>query len=270
MRKLLLGTLSLAVAMSLNAKVLATVDGTSITDAEMNAMMQSMQRGMSYDKLPDNMKKKALEQAVERKLLIKNAIQSGVKKTSEYKKALNTVENNIALDVWMKKQFDKVKVSDAQAKKFYKDNGTKFMQPARLKARHILLKDEKSAKAVISQLKGLNGKKLEDKFTSLAKTKSTGPSAKKGGELGWFPEKQMVPEFSKATKALKKGAITKTPVKTQYGYHVILKEGSEASKKIEFSKVKEQIINQLKMEQFKKDVSAKAKALKAKAKISYK
>lgn len=270
MKKLLLGTLSLATAISLNAAVLATVNGQNITDKDINALMQGMQRGVDYSKLPADTQKKILDQAIERRLLIENAIKSGVKKKPAYKTAMKELENNLALDIWMKSKFDSKKISDSEAKKYYQKNSDKFVKPARAKARHILVTSEDDAKKIISQLKGLSGKKLEDKFISLAKTKSTGPSAKNGGELGWFGEKQMVPAFSKAAFGLKKGTITTTPVKTQFGYHVIYNEGKEASKKSDFKDVKAKIKQGLKMEKFRKEVSAKAKSLRKGAKITIK
>lgn len=270
MNKLLIGAVSIATAISLNAGVLATVNGQNITEKDINALMQGMQRGINYSKLPADTQKKILDQAIERKLLIDNAIKSGIEKDKDYKNALKELKNNLALDVWMKKQFDMIKVSDSEAKNYFKDNSDKFIKPARTKARHILLQNENDAKQIISELKGLSGKKLEDKFISLAKTKSKGPSSKNGGDLGWFNEKQMVPAFSKAAFDLKPGTITKTPVKTQFGYHVIFSEDKEASKKSDFKDVKSQIEQGLKMEKFRDKVSKKAKSLRKGAKIKTK
>ncbi len=270
MNKLLLTTLSLATAISLNATTLATVNGHSVTEKDINALMQSMQGKIDYKSLPADTQKKLLNQAIERKLLISNAIKSGVERKKEYKEALKTLKNNLALDVWMKGQFSAIKVSESDAKKYYKENGDKFVKPARTKARHILVKTEDEAKKIISELKGLSGKKLEDKFIALAKKKSTGPSATNGGQLGWFGEKQMVPAFSKAAFSLRKGEITTKPVKTQFGYHIILNEGKESSKKADFKDVKEQIRNGLKMEKFRKTISAKAKSLVKKADVKIK
>lgn len=267
MKKVLLGSLSLAVAATLNATVLATVNGKNITDKDVNMLMGNMQGKVTYNSLPEDTKKKVLNQAVERSLLIDNAIKTGITKSSQYKEALAKVKQDIALEIWMKKQFDGIKVSDSEAKKYYQNNSNKFQQPKRAKARHILLKDEAGAKAVIKDLKGLKGKALENKFVELAKSKSTGPSGKNGGELGWFSEKQMVPPFSKAAFALKKGEITKTPVKTQFGYHVIYSEGQEASKKVAFNEVSDKIKNGLKMEKFREQISGKAKSLRSKAKV---
>lgn len=86
-------------------------------------------------------------------------------------------------------------------------------------ARHILVKTEQEAKDLIQQLKdGAD-------FQELAKAHSLGPTGKKGGDLGWFDAKQMVPAFGQAVKQLESGHFTEQPVKTQFGWHVILLEG---------------------------------------------
>ena len=94
--------------------------------------------------------------------------------------------------------------------------------PSTLEARHILVKTEKEAKDLIKTLN--KSKKKEKKFIELAKTKSVGPTGPKGGYLGKFPANQMVPEFASAASSLKKKTYSQTPVKTQFGYHVIYLE----------------------------------------------
>lgn len=91
------------------------------------------------------------------------------------------------------------------------------------KARHILVNTQGEATTLITELDG------GADFQELAKENSTGPSAPSGGDLGWFPPDRMVPEFSQAVVALSNGEYTKTPVQTQFGWHVILREDSRES-----------------------------------------
>ena len=91
------------------------------------------------------------------------------------------------------------------------------------KARHILVETQGEAVAIISELEG------GADFAELAKEKSTGPSGPTGGDLGWFSAERMVPEFSAAVEALGDGEFTTAPVQTQFGWHVILREGSRPS-----------------------------------------
>ena len=104
-----------------------------------------------------------------------------------------------------------------------------------IKARHILVEAEDTAKAIIEELKG------GADFVELAKEKSTGPSGPNGGDLGWFTADVMVPEFSQAAMELKPGEITLAPVKTQFGYHVILVEDRRQQTPPSFEEMKDQL-----------------------------
>ena len=103
------------------------------------------------------------------------------------------------------------------------------------RARHILVKTEPEAKEIIAELdKGAD-------FATLAKDQSTGPSAAQGGDLGWFSANQMVAPFSEAVIALENGKYTSEPVKTQFGWHVIIREDSRDQTPPSFESVKEQM-----------------------------
>ena len=107
------------------------------------------------------------------------------------------------------------------------------------KARHILVKEEDQAKSLIKQLdEGAD-------FAELAKQHSTGPTGKNGGDLGWFDGDQMVKPFSDAVKAMEKGQYSKTPVKTQFGWHVILFEDSRETPPPSLETVKAEITSKL-------------------------
>jgi len=270
MKKWLLGSLSLVAAVSLNAAVYATVNGDEITEKDIAVLMQTMPNQASFDTLPEQVQEQVINQAIERRLLANQAKKDGIEKDPEFIEALAQVKDEIALEIWMKKVYDGVKVEDAKMRAFYDENGDKFIRPARVKARHILLKTEEDAKSVISELKGLKDDALKDKFIALAKEKSTGPSAPNGGDLGWFGEGQMVKPFSDAAFALNSGQMTNEPIKTQFGYHVIYSEGKESNQKVSFDEAKPQIENALKMETFRAEVSQKAAALRKDAKISIK
>jgi parvulin-like peptidyl-prolyl isomerase len=165
----------------------------------------------------------------------------------------------------MQKEFKNVSVSDKDAKDFYNKNKEKFKVPATLEARHILTKTENEAKAIIKDLDKAKDKKAT--FVELAKSKSVGPSGPKGGYLGKFTENQMVPEFSKAAKALNKGKYSATPVKTQFGYHVIYLEDKKPASDLAYDKVKEKIKQMVVQGKFQEHIQSKVDALKSKAKI---
>ncbi len=270
MKKIILASVVAAICgISLNAAVYATVNGQNVTDQDIKVLLKSS-RGAVYEQLPPATQKKVVEQAIERKLLAANAIKSGIENDKSFKEALKKIKSDLALELWMKKVFSQVNVTEKDIKAFYDKNAEKFKKPSRAKARHILLKTEKDAQAVINELKSLKGDALSKKFIELAKAKSTGPSGKSGGELGWFNKRQMVKPFSDAAFGLKKGTITLKPVKTQFGYHVIYLENKEIGKKATLAEVKPRIENALKMDKFRKKVSAQAKKLRKDAKVTIK
>jgi peptidyl-prolyl cis-trans isomerase C len=156
------------------------------------------------------------------------------------------VRNYFALSA---KVSEDVKVSDDQVKTFFASHQEQYGgQPEQVKARHILVKTEGEAKDIIAQLqKGSN-------FEQLAKEKSTEPGAKdSGGDLGYFTRGQMVPEFEKVAFEQKVGTFSTAPVKTEFGYHVILVEDRKQGVSADFAKVKDQVA---------KDALAEAKAQK--------
>ncbi len=152
--------------------------------------------------------------------LIEQAAKTAVDANDEeVAKRIEMARKQIISGVYLERQMTK-RVTDKMVKaeydKFTKENAGK----KEIHARHILVKTEDEAKAIIKELDG------GAKFAELAARKSKGPSAKQGGDLGYFAEGQMVPEFETAAKALKKGAYSKTPVKTQFGWHIIKVEDS--------------------------------------------
>lgn len=128
-----------------------------------------------------------------------------------------------------------ISISDAEVKAFladeknkktleeaYEDNMSEYNRPEEVKARHILVETEKEAKAIRSEVNAKN-------FGTIASKKTQDPTGKdNGGDLGWFSAGRMVPEFEKAAFSMKKGEIS-APIKTQFGYHIILVEDKRAA-----------------------------------------
>lgn len=268
--KILFSALSLAAAMSLNAAVYATVDGMNVDDKDVALTLGAMP-GVTLDQLPKDTQRKVIDDTISRKLLTNEAKKSGVEKEAEYKDMLEGVKDNIALDVWMKKIYNNIKVSDQEISNFYNKNKQQFAITAQARAKHILVANEKEANDVIAQLKSLKGSELAKKFEEIAKAKSIDKgSAVNGGELGWFGQTQMVKPFADAAFALKNGEMTQKPVKTQFGYHVILKEESKPAGTASLNEVKGHVEGALKMDKFRDEIKKRGDALRSKAKVEYK
>ncbi len=268
--------LALAAAGAVYAGTVVTVNGKNITDAEVQEVLMQGTQGR-YNQLPPEKKaelsQRVIDGLISQELVYSDAKKIGVLESAEYKKELDKVLERVkvqlASKVWEKRQFEKVKVSDKEIKEYYKAHPEEFSEKEKVRASHILLKSEKEAKDIIKELSSLKDGALNAKFAELAKAKSTGPSGPKGGDLGFFGQGQMVPSFNDAAFAMKKGEITKTPVKSQFGYHVILVTDKQAAKDLPFEEVKGFIDQKLKVEIFKEQMQTKMQELKKKAKITY-
>lgn len=255
------------------AQTLVTVNGKAISEEEVNAELMQATQGRFNQVPPEKQRQfrqQVLEQLVAKELIYGDAQKTGVMKSKqfqdEYKKVQERVKRELAIQVWQKQQLDKVKVSAKELKKYYDANKEEFNEKESVHARHILVKTEGEAKAVVNQLKGLRGDTLKSKFIELAKEKSTGPSGPKGGDLGYFAQGQMVPEFNTKVFSMTVGTVS-APVKTQFGYHVIYLEDKKAGKTRAYTEVKSFIEQRLKMEKFKSVMQEKMLDLKNKATI---
>ncbi len=245
-----------------------TVNGKEITQLDVDMTMGPS--GMKFEALDPTMKKRVLDMVVERKLLAAEAEKSDVVKSKEYQEQLEELKKGLVLDVWMKQKMKKVEdaLSDTKIKEYYKKNSSHYAIPKKLKARHILVKSEDNATAIIKELDAAKDKKAA--FIKLAKEQSTGPSGPNGGDLGWFELARMVPEFSTAADKLKKGEYTKKPVKTQFGFHIIyLDDRKEAGAK-KLDEVKDSIKKELSNNEFTKLIKTETEKLKKSAKIELK
>ncbi len=247
--------------------ILVTVNGKNITKQDAEAFVNAASPKTHFSQLDAAQQNMIQERLVEKVLFTELAKKEGIDKNPEFIRNMEKIKEELLVNTWMKMQMDNAIVSDSEAKEFYDKNADKFMEKASVHARHILLKEETEAQAIIDTLKSLKDKALKEKFIELAKAKSTGPSGPKGGDLGSFSKGQMVPEFSTAVWALKVGQVTTKPVKTQFGYHVIYLEGKAKAKPTTYTQVKEKIIISLKQKQFSAKIAEMAKELKSKAKI---
>ena len=257
-----------------SAKTLVSVNGKPITQEEVDQELMQATQGR-FNQVPADrqaaFRQQVLQQLIGKELIYDDAKKSGITKSAEYKREYKKLEERmkkeLAIQVWQKKLLDSIKISNKELKDYYKKNIDEFREKESVHARHILVKTEDEAKKIIAQLKSLSGDKLKEKFISLAKKESTGPSGPNGGDLGYFSKGQMVPAFNDKVFSMKKGTITTEPVKTQFGYHVIYLEDKKPSMTRSFDEVKAFIEQRLKMEKFKAVMKKKMDELQKKATI---
>lgn len=208
--------------------VAATVNGENITVAEMKQGYEDnrqIKEKVSFDEFYE----KAQEIYVNGKLLYQAAVAADVLESPEYKRAVDQAKEEIARKVYLEQKVDK-KVTNAEVNKLYNEYKSNFKGQKEIKAKHILVDSDAKAKEVIEKLK------KGGKFDALAKEYSKEPA-----ELGWFTKQMMVPEFGNAAFAMKNGAYSQTPVKSKFGYHVIMVEDSRTAKPLPLEQVKPEL-----------------------------
>ncbi len=196
--------------------VIATVNGEPITARELDAYVALRTRGAKSE-LTDEQRYQVAQQLVQLTTVVQAAQKDNFIKQPDVQAGLALERKLYLANQMMEHYLATAQVPDSILKTEY-EAMAKSQSGEEYKARHILVKTESEAKKIINELNhGAN-------FAALAKKDSTGPSAKQGGELGWFKADAMVKPFAAALVALKPGHYTKTPVKTQFGWHVILLE----------------------------------------------
>jgi peptidyl-prolyl cis-trans isomerase C len=171
-------------------------------------------------------------------LLTDEAIKKGLDKDATVQAELDVQRINVLAGAALRDLLHSHTFTDEELKKEY-ERAVSAAPQKEYKASHILVKTQDEAQDVIQQLE--KGKS----FADLAKEKSTDTSAQQGGDLGWFVPQQMVEPFAQAVQKLEKGSYTKTPVQTEYGWHVIKLEDIRANEAPPFDSVKGQVENML-------------------------
>ncbi|OHV78295.1 peptidylprolyl isomerase [Ensifer sp. LCM 4579] len=199
-----------------NDPIVAKVGDQEIRQSELDLAISSLDPQL--ERMPEEQKRAAaLSSVIDVKLLAKDAEKEGLQNDEAYKQRIAFLTERELHNAFFKKHVvDAITEDDVKAR--YEKEIAAIPVQEEVKARHILVKTEEEAKEIIKELDA--GKS----FVDLAKAKSTDPNKDDGGDLGYFTKGRMVPEFEAAAFALEKGAYTKEPVKTQFGYHVILVE----------------------------------------------
>jgi len=256
---LLAATLGFAAPAFAEDKVVATVNGQPITDKDVQALMAGL--GQQLQQVPEAARPRAvLDRLIDMRILTAEATKDGVDKAPDFVARLETVRQQLLITEFVKDKIE-ASVTDDVVKARYDSEIASFTPPEELRARHILVKTKEEAEDIIKQL-GAGGD-----FAKLATEKSQDPgSAAKGGDLDYFAAGDMVAPFEEAAQKLAIGEYTKTPVQTQFGFHVIKLEDRRKQKAPEFDTVKDQIRQAVVGEKFAEVLSG----LKKDAKIEIK
>ena len=260
MKKQLLRATAIAGLLALGAQGvfaqnIAIVNGKAVPKARMEALAQQVAK--SGRPMTPEMEGQMREEVIAREVFMQEAEKQGVAASDDFKTQMELARQTIMIRELFANYQKTHPVTDAELKaeydKFVAANGGK-----EYKVRHILVEKEADAKAIIASLK--KGGKFED----IAKKQSKDPgSAAKGGDLDWANPSSYVPEFTEALLKLSKGQTTDTPVKSQFGYHVIRVDDIRSAQLPAFDDVKPQIAQQMQQQK----LAAYQEELRKKAKV---
>jgi peptidyl-prolyl cis-trans isomerase C len=211
--------------------VLATVNGSPVTQGALD--VYGAQRKSQGTDEEANDPAMILDELIALELMRQEANNKGLGSNAVVVATLDQQQRTVLAGAAIKEFMINNPVSDEEAQTLYEAQIGKAGKE--YNARHILVENEEDATAVIALLDSGSD------FSELAKEKSTGPSGPNGGKLGWFGAGQMVKPFSDAAAELETGSYTKTPVQTQFGWHVIILDEVRESSPPPFDDVKERL-----------------------------
>lgn len=251
---LLATAVALSAPMGAFAQNVAIVNGKPVPKARVEALIKQATR--QGQPVTPELEAQVRDEVVLREMFLQEAERRGLGRTPDYKAQMELARQSILIRDLFADYQAKNPISDAEVQAEY-ERAKKESAGTQYRASHILVEKEEDAAALIKQIKA--GAKFED----LAKKNSKDQgSAEKGGDLDWASASDYVPEFSQAMEKLQKGQMTETPVKSQFGYHIIRLEDTKPAEFPPLAQVSEQVrqnIAQQRMVKFRDDIKAKSK-----------
>ncbi len=248
-------TFAVASSHAQSAGAVAKVNGKEIPQSRADFVIKANTAQGQADS--PELRNRVKEVLIRNELLAQEAVKKGLDKTQEFTSQIELTRQEALVNAYIQDFVKNNPVSEEAIKAEY-DRAKGQAGDMEYKARHILVKDEAEAKAIIAQIK------KGGSFEKIAAQKSQDPGSKdKGGDLDWAPGGRYVPAFSDALKKLKKGQMTDTPVQTQFGWHVIRVDDERSMKFPSIEEVKPQIQQGLQRQAIEKQIAD----MRAKAKI---
>lgn len=214
----------------------AIVNGEEIKRSDVMDIMKELPPNMPVS--AEQIFPMLIDQMITDRLLKAEVAKAKLENDPEVKTRLEDAHEQILKTVYLERKV-KSGVSDKEVKAEYAKLKKELGDKQEMRARHILVESKDKAVELIKQLDAGGD------FAALAQEHSKDPGAKNGGDLGYFTKEEMVPEFSSAAFALKKGSYSKEPVKTQFGWHVVKAEDLRKREAPKLEEVEDQIKNKL-------------------------
>ena len=236
--------------------VIARINGQAVHRSDLDVQLRNAPQQIQQQPF-DKIYPALVNSMVNTELLEQASRKAKVDQNSQVKQEIAAAQTQILVNAYIA-SMARSQITEAKLRQAYDQYAKDAPKTEEVHARHILVSSEQEAKDIIDQLK-----KGAD-FANLAKDKTTDPSGKSnGGDLGYFTKQDMVPEFANAAFAMKPGDVSQTPVKTQFGWHVIKVEDKRAGKAGTYEQVAPEIAQQMTQQ----IVAAKLQELRGQAKI---
>ena len=236
--------------------VLAKIGNQTVTETDLRGIANAVPEKFRHLYTTPEGRKKTLEYVVNIYVLAGEAERQGLDKKPEVANLLEFTRRDLLARLYLDQMTkDLPAPTDAEAKDNYEKNKSQYSTPESVHLHHILVASEKEAKDVLDRLK------KGEKFSDVATQVSICPSKIKGGNLEWLPKGSLVPEIEEVAFAMKEGQVT-GPVKSKFGYHVLLLEEKRGPQENSFDQVKEYIVEQLRFQKQQEQYEKLADSLK--------
>lgn len=243
--------------------VLAVVNGKEITEEIFAFTMAKFPPDRQEHFQTEEGRKELIDQIISWELVYNHAIEKGFESNRDYLFQLEEAKKAIMGQLVIQQVLSDISVDENEIKEYFEQNTEYFNEPEQVTARHILVDTEEKAINIWSEInKGLP-------FDEAARKYSSCPSSAQGGSLGSFGRGMMVPEFEEAAFDIAVGEVS-APVKTQFGYHLILVDAKHEPQSKSFDEVKDMIGGHLLQEKQNYSYMNFVDSLKAKYSIEYK
>ncbi len=243
-------------------KIIATVNNKEIRQSDVEALYVNLGPNAAQYQGEAGYKQ-LVEQLILEEMLYSDAKENNLDNEKEYQTALDQLKKSLLAQYSVSKLMSNIDVTDNEAVEYYNSNKNMFKSPENVTASHILVDSLEKAEEILKEINtGLD-------FADAAQKYSSCPSKASGGNLGKFGKGQMVVEFENAVFSMNVGEVS-SPVKTQFGYHLIQLNDKSDSKDLSFEEAKQDIINKLKYDKQSKTYAEKQNKLKEKYPVEYK
>ncbi len=238
-------------------KILATVNGKNITQDDVEMMLQRLDPKRAAQLRSAEGQQRVVEELITQQLFLADAIDTNLENDEEFQNEMLKIKYDVLIQYAIRKLMQTVAVTPDEVKDYYEQHKERFIGPESVRASHILVDDEATANDVLVKInEGMT-------FEEAANTYSKCSSEQNGGDLGFFPRGQMVPEFENVAFALEVNETSK-PVKTQFGYHIIKLIDKKEAQPSTFEEIEAKLTQQITEMKQSEVYQQKSQALKTK------